>query len=43
LVATVRADIPPHLKGATFHGGNWYDWAFIRLLLEEAEALPAAK
>ena len=37
LVATVRADIPPHLKGATFHGGNWYDWAFIRLLLEEAQ------
>jgi len=37
LVATVRADMPPHLKGATFHGGNWYDWAFIRLLLEEAQ------
>ncbi|HEY8962580.1 MAG TPA: serine/threonine-protein kinase [Luteolibacter sp.] len=43
LMAAARADIPSRLTGATFHGGNWYDWAFIHLLLEEAEALPAAK
>jgi serine/threonine protein kinase len=43
LAATVREDIPNHLTGVFFRGGHWYDWAFIRLLLEETDSLPAMR
>jgi hypothetical protein len=43
LLATVRADIPARLKGgpvqAAFREGFWYDSAFIRILLKEADSL----
>jgi len=43
LAATVREDVPGHLTGVNFRGGNWYDWAFIRLLLEEIDSQPAMR
>ena len=43
LLATARADIPSRLTGELSRGGHWYDWAFIRLLLEEADSLPPTR
>lgn len=37
LVATVRADFPNYLTGSASRERLWYDWAFIRILLKEAE------
>jgi len=43
LVATIRADIPTRLIGGSiqdaYREGFWYDWAFVRVLLKEADSL----
>jgi len=47
LVETIRADIPTRLIGGStrdpYREGFWYDWAFVRVLLQEADSLPALK
>ena len=46
LIATARADIAAKFAGSLSEGssgdGFWYDWAFSKLLLDEAELLAAA-
>jgi len=42
LLETARADVPTRLFDAP-RDVPWYDWAFARVLLEEADSLPSVK